>query len=188
MNLRDTPITRIEPHGIRCGETFYDAHVLILATGFDALTGSVLAMEIKGARGADMAQVWCDGPVTLLGTSVPGFPNFFNISGPGCPGVLANMIMAAEHQLGWVYGLIRWAEENGYTQVEARQDAAEDWTQHLQDVAGRTLFTKGNTWYLGSNIDGKARVFMPYLGGLGNYVTYCDRVRDAGFKGFVFAA
>ncbi len=145
-------------------------------------------MDIAGPRGDRLAEDWADGPLTYLGLSMPGYPNLFNISGPGCPGVLANMVLGAEHQVAWVFEMIRHSEARGFRMIEARRGAARRWTDHVRDLADRTLFTKGNSWYLGANIAGKARVFMPYIGGLGNYVAYCDRVREADYKGFVLSA
>ncbi|MGN7868946.1 flavin-containing monooxygenase [Paracoccus sp. 22332] len=188
VNLRRTPFEEITETGIRTTDGHREFDIIIFATGFDALTGTVLRIDIRGPRGDRLQDAWVDGPVTLLGMQVPGFPNFFNINGPGCPGVLTNMILGAEHQVNWVFELIRDAQARGYTMIEARPDAATDWTDHVLAVADRTLFTRGNTWYLGANIPGKKRVFMPYLGGFGAYVGYCDTVRRDGYKGFVLSS
>lgn len=188
VNLRRDPIAEITETGIRTQTGLREFDLIIFATGFDAITGTVLKMEITGPDGRSLQEAWADGPVTLLGVQVPGLPNFFNINGPGCPGVLANMILGAEHQLNWVFELIRDVSARGFTMVGPRPDAAADWTAHVLEMAERTLFTRGNTWYLGANIPGKKRVFMPYIGGFGTYVSYCDRVRGEGYKGFVFSA
>ncbi|TYB83208.1 flavin-containing monooxygenase [Maritimibacter fusiformis] len=185
VNLRRDPITEIVPGGIVTEAGLHEADILILATGFDAITGAVVRIDFEGPHGNRLAEDWADGPETYLGLAVPGFPNLFNISGPGCPGVLANMVLGGEHQVGWVFEMIRAAEARGHRLIEARASAARAWTDHVAELADRTLFTKGNSWYLGANIEGKKRVFMPYIGGLGNYVTYCDQVRAAGYKGFV---
>ena len=139
-----------------------------------------------GPDGHRLSEIWADGPVTFLGVMVPRLPNLFSFSGPGSPSVLANMVLHAEVQVDWAVGLMVEAKRRGITEVEPRRDAAEAWTDHVAEAAERTLFPKAqSSWYLGSNIDGKKRVFMPYIGGFGNYRQYLDDIAQQGYPGLV---
>ena len=145
------------------------------------MTGALHAMDVRGARGATIADAWADGPVTYLGLGVAGFPNLFTVNGPGSPSVLANMVVHASSRST---GAWTWSPPGTWaTPGRAAADAAEKWTEHLGEVAAGTLFTRAASWYMGANIEGKKRVFMPYIGGFGNYRRICDEVRDTGFEG-----
>jgi cation diffusion facilitator CzcD-associated flavoprotein CzcO len=186
VNLRREPIEAITADGVRTTETTYDCDVLVFATGFDALTGAMTRIDPIGPDGDRLSQLWADGPVTFLGVMVPRLPNLFSFSGPGSPSVLANMVLHAEVQVDWAVGLMVDAKHRGITEVEPRRDAAQAWTAHVAEVAERTLFPMAkSSWYLGSNIDGKKRVFMPYIGGFGNYRTSLDDVAAQGYPGLV---
>ncbi len=186
VNLRREPIEAITKDGVSTARRTYDLDILIFATGFDAMTGTITRVDIRGPLDARFADAWADGPLTLLGLMVPGFPNLFIISGPGSPSVLTNMVLGAEQQIDWVIELVRSADQDGFCQIEARRDAAEAWTAHVDSLASRTLFPKAKSWYMGANIDGKKRTFMPYIGGFAAYIGECERIRDAGYSGFVF--
>ncbi|EHR50311.1 putative flavoprotein involved in K+ transport [Saccharomonospora marina XMU15] len=186
VNLRREPITRITETGIRTGGGEYELDVLVYATGFDAMTGSLSRMALSGRDDVRIQDVWAHGPLTYLGLGIPGFPNLFNLGGPGCPSVLANMVLHSEQQVDWVADLVTWCASNGIDQVEPRHDAAVKWTEHVQQVSRRTLFPMASSWYTGANIEGKPRGFMPYAGGFGNYRTSCDQVRSDGYEGMVF--
>ncbi|WP_244931328.1 NAD(P)/FAD-dependent oxidoreductase [Nocardioides sp. W7] len=188
VNLRREPITEITGWGIKTTTGSYELDVLVLATGFDALTGALTRVDLRGPRGDVLAEAWADGPETLLGLLVPGFPNLFTLHGPGSPSVFANMVMGAEHQVDWVLELIEHAEAGGHTRVEARPDAATAWTEHVDQVAHGTLFPQADSWYSGANIEGKAQSFMPYLGGFKGYTDRCAEVRDAGYAGIVLSS
>ncbi|WP_141013022.1 flavin-containing monooxygenase [Nocardioides sambongensis] len=188
VNLQRDPITAVTDWGIKTETGSHDIDVLVFATGFDALTGALTRIDLQGARGARLDQVWADGPLTYLGLGVPGFPNLFTVNGPGSPSVLANMMIHSEQQVDWCLALMETCRRDGIDQAEPRLDAAEKWTDHLGEVAAGTLFAAAASWYTGANIDGKARTFMPYIGGFGNYRTACDRVRDSGFEGYVLTA
>lgn len=188
VNLRREPITEITGWGVKTTTGSYELDVLVLATGFDALTGSLTRIDLRGPRGDVLAESWADGPQTLVGLLVPGFPNLFTLHGPGSPSVFANMVMGAEHQVDWVVELIEHAQGRGHTMIEARGDAAAAWTRHVDDVANGTLFPQANSWYSGANIEGKAPSFMPYLGGFKGYVDRCSEVRDADYAGVVFSS
>ncbi|MEE6138433.1 NAD(P)/FAD-dependent oxidoreductase [Mycobacterium sp. 050128] len=186
VNLRREPIREITPHGVRTSEATYPLEVLIFATGFDAMTGALTRIDPCGPGGERLRDIWHDGPLTFLGLMVPGLPNLFTISGPGSPSVLANMVLHAEVQVDWVIDLIRAARQRGVSEVEPRLDAALAWTDQVARAAERTLFPKAaSSWYLGVNIEGKKRTFMPYIGGFGTYRRHCEEVAQHNYAGLV---
>lgn len=188
VNLRREPISAITVSGVETATATYELDTIVYATGFDAMTGALTRIDIRGVRGAHIREAWASGPVTYLGMCVPGFPNMFNLNGPGSPSVLANMVLSAEQQVEWLVDLIVACESEQIAEVEARSDAAEKWTAHVDEVAHRTLFPKANSWYMGANIEGKRRVFMPYIGGFGNYRAICDEVQADGYEGFILTS
>ncbi|ANH37089.1 Phenylacetone monooxygenase [Nocardioides dokdonensis FR1436] len=188
VNLRKDPIDTITPWGIKTDQGSHELDVLVLATGFDAMTGALTRIDIEGPRGHRIADAWSGGPLTYLGMAIPGFPNMFSLSGAGSPSVLANMVLTGEQQVNWLVDLIHHCDEHGHTQVEARLDAAEAWGSHVDEVASKTLFVGANSWYMGANVEGKARGFMPYLGGFATYGALCDEARDEGYAGFVLGS
>ncbi|MDF1604716.1 NAD(P)/FAD-dependent oxidoreductase [Nocardioides sp. YIM 152315] len=188
VNLRRDPIQTITGWGVKTEDSSYELDVLVLATGFDAMTGAMTRMDIQGPRGGTMEQAWASGPITFLGVAVPGFPNLFTITGPGSPSVLANMVLAAEQQVDWLLDLVDHCRAEGHATVEARADAARAWTDHVDEVANGTLFVRADSWYRGANIDGKARVFMPYIGGFHTYIARCEESKDLGYAGFVMGS
>lgn len=188
VNLRRNPIRAVTEQGIRTEEREYALDMLVIATGFDAMTGTITRVDIRGPRGDSVADTWAQGPLTLLGLMIPGFPNLFNITGPGSPSVLANMILGAEQHVDWAMELVRFADQRGHSMVEARRDAAQAWTSHVEEIAARTLFTQAKSWYMGANVEGKKRTFMPYIGGFASYIAQCERVRDDGYAGIVFSS
>ena len=186
VNLRREPIEAITSDGVRTAAASYPCDVLVFATGFDALTGAMTRIDPIGPGGQRLSEIWADGPVTFLGVMVPRLPNLFSFSGPGSPSVLANMVLHAEVQVDWAVELIMAAARGGITEVEPRGDAAGVWTEQVAEAADRTLFPKAqSSWYLGANIDGKKRVFMPYAGGFGNYRKFLDDVVQQGYSGLV---
>lgn len=186
VNLRREPIEAITADGVRTSATTYPCDVLVFATGFDAMTGALTRIDPKGPGGQRLRDLWAGGPVTFLGLMVPGLPNLFTISGPGSPSVLSNMVLHAEVQVDWVVDLVRTARSLGVDEVEPRHDAAIAWTEHVAQAAERTLFPRAaSSWYLGANIEGKKRVFMPYIGGFGTYRRRCDEVAQNNYAGLV---
>jgi cyclohexanone monooxygenase len=185
VNLRDTPIEEITPTGVRTSKASYDVDAIVFATGFDAMTGALLAIDIKGAGGADFREAWAEGPKAYLGLAVAGFPNMFLITGPGSPSVLSNMINSIEQHVEWIADCIAYMREHGATRIAADPDAQEAWVAHVRRVADKTLFPRAASWYMGANIPGKPRVFMPYIGR--GYRQKCDDVAAAGYEGFVLA-
>ncbi|ORW61508.1 flavin-containing monooxygenase [Mycolicibacterium peregrinum] len=184
VNLRATPIERIDPSGIDTTDAHYDVDALVLATGFDAMTGSVQKLNVVGRGGRTLNEAWAEGPATYLGLGVPGFPNVFNIAGPGAPSVLANMVLHSELHLNWVADAIAHLDAHGAPAIEAREDAAAEWVAECTRRAAGTLMPQANSWYLGANIPGKPRVFMPFVGGFGVYGEIIADVAAAGYKGF----
>ncbi|MCZ8378975.1 NAD(P)/FAD-dependent oxidoreductase [Mycobacterium sp. CPCC 205372] len=189
VNLRREPITAVTAGAVQTTTSEYPCDVLVFATGFDAMTGALSRIDPVGGGSARLGDLWADGPVTFLGMMIPKLPNLFSFSGPGSPSVLANMVLHAEVQVDWVMALITEARALGVTQVEPRADAADAWTRHVTEVAEGTLFVHAaSSWYLGANIEGKKRVFMPYVGGFGNYRRQCDDVAENDYAGLVFTS
>ena len=184
VNVKDKPILEITENGLRTAEALYTFDVLVFATGFDAMTGPLTNIDIRGRNGIKLSEKWSDGPETYLGLSVAGFPNFFTITGPGSPSVLSNMALSIEQHVEWISDCIDWLEKAGGRTIEATGNAAKNWVEHVNAVADTTLYPLANSWYMGSNIPGKPRVFMPYVGGVGTYREECDQVANQGYTGF----
>lgn len=170
--------------GISVGGAVVDVDCVVLATGFDAMTGSTSKIEICGRDGMKLTDKWAAGPVNFLGLSVSGFPNLFMITGPGSPSVLTNMIVAIEQHVDWIADTIEAQHAEGYRVIEATQESEERWVDHVNAVANMTLYPSCNSWYLGANVPGKPRVFMPLIG-FPDYSDECDRIAAAGYEGFI---
>jgi cyclohexanone monooxygenase len=183
VDISEQKIDRITPKGIETAGREYELDMIVFATGFDAMTGSLLAMDIRGRGGLSLHEKWAAGPRTYLGLGVPGFPNLFTISGPGSPSVLTNMIVSIEQHVNWIADCIDAMSRRGHRTIEATLDAEEHWVEHVNAVANETVYPSCNSWYLGANIPGKARVFMPLLG-FPPYVEKCEEVAANGYEGF----
>ncbi len=186
VNLRRAPITEITARGVRTAEHSYDLDMLVFATGFDAMTGALSLIDIRGRGGRELRAEWSAGPRTYLGLAVAGFPNMFIISGPGSPSVLANMVLTAEQHVDWIADCLDFMDEHNACTIEPTAQAVSDWVAECNAKAAATLFPAADSWYLGANIPGKPRVFMPYIGGFGAYGAICDEVAAAGYQGFEF--
>ena len=184
VSVRNTPIESVDATGIRTSETHYDLDTIVLATGFDAMTGALAKIDIQGRDGITLRDDWEHGPRTYLGLGVDGFPNMFLISGPGAPAVLANMVLHAEAQVNWIAAAIAYLDDHGYATIEATADGVDEWGEECARRAEATLFTKANSWYMGANVPGKPRGFMLFVGGFATYNDICAEVADAGYKGF----
>ena len=184
VDLRASPIRSIAPGGIATRDAEYAVDSIVYATGFDAMTGSLLKAGISGRGGMPLVQKWADGPRSYLGLMTAGFPNLFTITGPGSPSVLSNMIVSIEQHVDWIADCLAYLRAHGIACMEASPDAEEAWVAHGNEVAHRTLYPQANSWYMGANIEGKPRVFMPYIGGVGVYRDICDAVAAKGYEGF----
>ena len=187
IDVANSPIDEITETGLRCGNDHYQFDCLILATGFDAMTGALLDMDITGVDGLSLKSKWQQGPRNYMGLSINGFPNLFTITGPGSPSVLANMIVAIEQHVEWIAGCLSFMEENAFIRIEAEQQAEQEWVSLVNGLAQHTLYPEGcNSWYTGANIPGKPRIFMPYLG-YPSYVQRCEDIAADGYRGFSFS-
>ena len=186
VDVSETPIERISPAGVVVDGQEYPVDAIVYATGFDAMTGTLLRMNITGRGGVRLADHWDAGPRTYLGLGVAGFPNMFTVSGPGSPSVLTNMIPSIEQHVDWIARCLVDLRERGTTVIEAEPDAEAYWVDHVNAVADLTLYPTCNSWYLGANIPGKTRVFMP-LPGFPPYVEICEDVASDNYRGFALA-
>ena len=184
VDVSDEPIERLTPGGLRAKGVDYEFDSIVFATGFDAMTGALLAIDIRGRGGMTLASKWEEGPRTYLGLAMAGFPNLFTITGPGSPSVLTNMLPSIEQHVEWVADCIGYLRENDIGRIEARTEAEDAWVAHNAEVATHSLRSVCNSWYVGANVPGKPRIFMPYIGGFPVYVDKCDDVAAKGYEGF----
>ena len=187
VDVSTTPVERFTARGVDVGGTVYDVDAIVLATGFDAMTGALTRIDIRGVDGVALRDRWQDGPRTYLGLGIAGFPNLFTITGPGSPSVLSNMIPSIEQHVDWIAGCLDYMRVHGQARIEAEGDAQLSWVAHVNETAGLSLRSTCESWYLGSNIDGKPRVFLPYAGGIPAYVAKCDEVAANNYAGFRMA-
>ena len=188
VSIRDEKIEAITPQGVRTKRAEYRADALVLATGYDALTGALLRIDLRGRGGVTIQKKWAAGPRNYLGLMTEGFPNMFVVTGPGSPSVLVNMIIGIEQHVDWIADCIAYVKRHAKQAIEPTPEAEEFWVRHVNEEADKTLFPKAASWYMGANIPGKPRVFLPYVGGIGRYRMKCDEVAAAGYDGFAFAA
>ena len=188
VDIKSDPIREILPHAVRTSAKEIEVDALVLATGFDAMTGSVAKIDIRGRNGQTLNQKWAEGPKTYLGLMSAGFPNLFIITGPGSPSVLSNMIVSIEQHVEWITDCMAFMRDSGLDAMEAKQDAEDKWVAHVNEVAHTTLYPQANSWYMGANIPGKPQIFMPYIGGVGVYRQICNDVAAKGYEGFVMTA
>ena len=184
VDLKKTPIEQVLPTGVRTAQRTFELDAMVCATGYDALTGAVLNIDIRGRGGLELKRKWADGPRTYLGLMTQGFPNLFIVTGAGSPSVLVNMVVGIEHHVEWICDCLQHLRANGLDTIEPTRPAEDDWVEHVNQAAGKTLFPKANSWFLGANIPGKPRVFMPYVAKIGVYRQECQAVADAGYRGF----
>jgi cyclohexanone monooxygenase len=184
VDIRSNPIEEILPNAVRTGGKDYEVDALVLATGFDAMTGSVARIDIRGRNGQTLNRKWAEGPKTYLGLMSAGFPNLFIITGPGSPSVLSNMIVSIEQHVDWITDCIAYMRDRDLDAMEAEKEAEDNWVAHVNEVAHTTLYPQANSWYMGANIPGKPQIFMPYIGGVGVYRQICNDVAAKGYEGF----
>jgi len=188
VDVRRSPITAVTPRGLATTAREYGLDVIVFATGFDAITGALLEIDIRGRDGLPLAAKWAAGPRTYLGLCVAGFPNLFMITGPGSPSVLSNMVVSIEQHVDWITGCLEFLGNQGLDRIEASAGAEEAWVRHVNELAGATLYPQAASWYVGANIPGKPRVFMPYVAGCGMYRHECGAVAERGYQGFLLGA
>jgi cyclohexanone monooxygenase len=188
VDVKNDPIEQITPTGLRTGTTEHGPFdSIVFATGFDAMTGALREIDIRVRGGGVLADEWQGGPRTYLGLMMAGFPNMFVITGPGSPSVKTQMILAIEQHADWIADCLAHMRVHDYTRIEADRQAQDSWVQHVNDVADSTLYPLANSWYVGANIPGKPRVFMPYVGGFAGYKKKCDAVAAGDYQGFVLS-
>ena len=194
VDLQATPIERVTASGLQTAgsgaqaATHHALDAIVFATGYDAMTGALLKINITGRAGQTLAKAWQGGPRTYLGLMVAGFPNLFTVTGPGSPSVLSNKVFAIDQHVDWICDCITLMQARGLDRIEADTAAQDAWVAHVNEAADRTLFPRANSWYVGANVPGKARVFMPYAGGVVPYRRKCDDVAAQGYAGFTLGS
>jgi cation diffusion facilitator CzcD-associated flavoprotein CzcO/acetyl esterase/lipase len=187
VDLRKQPIVTVTETGIDTADESFEFDAIVYATGFDAMTGPLVAVDITGRDGLKLAAKWAGGPSTYLGLAVAGFPNFFTVTGPGSPSVLSNMVVSIEQHVDWIADCLDHLRTNGFETIEATPEAEAGWGRHVDDCASITLYPSADSWYMGANVPGKPRVFLPYVGGVDRYRSACDEVVANGYLGFSMA-
>jgi cation diffusion facilitator CzcD-associated flavoprotein CzcO len=186
VDVSEAAIDEILPEGVRVGETVYEVDTIVFATGFDAMTGALKRIDIRGVENASLCDLWEDGPRAYLGLAISRFPNMFMITGPGSPSVLTNMIPSIEQHVDWITDCLADMRARGVSRIEPEAGAQEEWVAHVNEIADLSMRSTCSSWYLGSNVEGKMRVFMPYIGGFPAYVRKCDEIASTGYTGFSF--
>jgi cation diffusion facilitator CzcD-associated flavoprotein CzcO len=187
VDLRNDGIQAITESGIRTNSGHIDLDVIVFATGFDAMTGALDRIDIRGRDGRSLRDEWAsEGVKSLLGLQVAGYPNLFTVNGPGSPSVVANMATTIEHHVEWITACLLHLRENGLSTIEATAAAQDAWADRVNEVASKTMYTAPtcNSWYLGTNIPGKRRQFLPFVGGLNSYIAVCDDIAREEYPGF----
>jgi len=187
VDLLKTEIVEITETSIKTTAEDLEFDIIIYATGFDAMTGSIVNIDTHGRGGVSLKEQWQDGPATYLGLMVAGFPNLFTVTGPQSPSVLSNMMVSIEQHVDWITDCIEHLRKQGLRTIEATPQAQSEWVAHTNEVAADTLYPLANSWYMGANVPGKPQVFLPYIGGVGLYREKCDEIVAAGYKGFALS-
>jgi cyclohexanone monooxygenase len=188
VDVSEAPIEKLTPSGLTTGGQDFEFDAIVFATGFDAMTGTLLKIDIQGRGGLTLGEKWQAGPRTYLGLMAQGFPNMFMITGPGSPSVLSNMMVSIEQHVDWLVDSIEHLRAGHIDTIEPKQEAEDAWVEHVNEVAYQTLYPRANSWYMGANIPGKPRLFLPYIGGVGVYREKCDAVAANGYEGFALEA
>lgn len=188
IDLKGEPVEEITPDGVETSAASYKLDCLVFATGFDAITGALQAIDIRGCGGKSLREKWAGGPRTYLGLATAGFPNLFMVTGPGSPSVLSNMLVSIEQHIEWIADCLIYLRKNEMDFIDANSDFEDRWVSHVNDLAEQTLFSHAKSWYLGANVPGKPRVFMPYVGGVGAYREKCEQVARDNYEGFTTTA
>jgi cation diffusion facilitator CzcD-associated flavoprotein CzcO len=184
VDVRETPIVEFTTDGLRTTDGVHALDAVVFATGYDAMTGALSRIDIRGRDGLALKDKWAAGPCTYLGLQTAGFPNFFTITGPGSPSALSNLVVSIEQHVEWIADCVAWLDRQNLAAIEPTAAAEQAWTAHVQAAAAATLYPTANSWYLGANVPGKPRVFMPYVGGVGRYRARCSEIAQKGYEGF----
>ncbi len=184
VDLRATPLVAFTQTGISTSAAHHELDCVVLATGFDAISGALLAIDVRGRNGVRLADAWAGGPKAYLGVACAGFPNMFLVAGPGSPSVLSNMVLSIEQHVEWIADLLDYLTRHGNTVAEATPRAQDEWMAGVDAMANATLFPATKSWFTGANIPGKARTFPLYLDGVGNFRRICDDVAIKDYDGF----
>jgi cation diffusion facilitator CzcD-associated flavoprotein CzcO len=184
VDLRKEPIERITEQGLETSKQSLPFDAIVYATGFDAMTGAIVAVDIEGRDGVTLKDTWSAGPSTYLGLTTVGFPNFFMITGPGSPSVLSNMVVSIEQHVDWIVDCIAFLDRHQFTEIEPTPLAQEGWDQHVADCGAITLLPGTDSWYMGANVPGKPRVMLPYIAGVDRYRAVCNEVVESEYLGF----
>ena len=188
VSIRERPIDEITESGLRVGDETFELDTIVLGTGFDAMTGALLAIDVRGRDGLSLREKWAAGPRSALGLTIAGFPNLFTVTGPGSPSVLSNMMVSIEQHVDWIAGCIaapaRARASRRSSRAPRRRTPGCD---HVRDVGDASLYPRAKSWYMGANIPGKPRVLLPYVGGVGRYRELCDAVAASGYEGFILS-
>jgi cyclohexanone monooxygenase len=187
VSIRDTPIDEITETGLRVGDEQFVFDTIVLGTGFDAMTGALLGIDLRGREGASLREKWTAGPRSALGLTIAGFPNLFTVTGPGSPSVLSNMMVSIEQHVDWIADCIAHLRAHGIATIEPTAAEEDAWVEHVREVGDASLYPRAKSWYMGANIPGKPRVLLPYVGGVGTYRTLCDAVAERGYEGFILS-
>ncbi len=188
VDISTSPIEAVTPTGIKTKDGHHDLDVIIFALGFDAMTGALGKIDIRGRDGESLKEKWEGGPRTYLGLMVAGFPNMFLVTGPGSPSVLSNMVVSIEQHVNWISDCIAAMGERQQHVIEATAQAEEGWVAHVNEAANMSLYPQANSWYIGANVPGKPRVFMPYVAGVGVYRQVCADIAAKGYEGFALSS
>ncbi|ABM97371.1 flavin-containing monooxygenase [Methylibium petroleiphilum] len=188
VDVRESPIEYITPTGVRTLHEEYDLDVLVFATGYDAITGPLLRMDIRGRNGRSLRQKWREWPQSYLGLMMEGFPNLLTITGPGSPCVLVNMIVSIEQHVEWIADCIAAMDRDGKQTIEPDAEAESSWSNMVDEIANSTLYPLTDSWFTGKNVNGKSSRFTPYAGGMGQYRRICEEIVEDGYRGFRFDA
>jgi cyclohexanone monooxygenase len=187
VDIADDPIECLTPSGLKAKGEEHEFDAIVFATGFDAMTGTLLRIDIRGLGGMSLREKWAEGPKSYLGLSVAGFPNLFTVTGPGSPSVLTNMLPSIEQHVNWIADCLDYMGRNGHERIDPSPQAEADWVAHVDTSAGLSLRSTCSSWYVGANIPGKPRVFMPYLAGLPLYIEKCQEIVANGYQGFALS-
>ena len=186
IDLREQALQSVAEGAVTTTAGAYEVDAIVLATGYDGMTGALTRIDIRGVDGSLLREVWAHGPLNYLGLQVAGFPNLFTVTGPGSPSVIGSVVTSIEQHIEFIRDLMVYMRAHDLATVEADGVAQKNWVEHVNEVANKTLFVKGNSWWQGANIEGKPRIFMPYAGGVGPYRTICEDVAADNFRGFTF--